>query len=114
MVEHQDLLSAVFGALFDPTRRSMLTALREGEQTVSQLAAPFEMSLAGASKHLQVLERANLITRRKQGRTYFCAVNEAAFRAAQGWLETYAELWNRRLDTLETLLKDEKDEAEHE
>lgn len=108
MVEHRDPLNAVFGALADPTRRSMLDALRHGERTVSQLAEPFEMSLAGASKHLQVLEKARLITRRKEGRTYFCAVNEATLHAAQQWLETWAELWNRRLDTLESLLQQEQ------
>lgn len=109
MVEHQEQLNAIFGALADPTRRHMLEALRSGEQTVTQLAEPFEMSLAGASKHLQVLEKAGLITRRKQGRTYFCAANETALQSARQWLETWAKLWHQRLDTLETLLQQEQE-----
>lgn len=111
MVDYGQHLDAIFQALADPTRRSMLHAMRDGEQTVGQLAAPFDMSLAGASKHVQVLEKANLITRRKVGRTSFCAINEAAFIAAQDWFGTYSKLWNARLDNLETLLDQEKREA---
>lgn len=114
MVEHQEQLNAVFSALADPTRRHMLEALQSGERTVSQLAEPFDMSLAGASKHLQVLEKAGLITRRKQGRTYFCAASEPALRTARQWLESWAQLWHQRLDTLETLLQQEQEPTDND
>ena len=87
----------------------MLLALREGERSVGELAAPFDMSLAGAAKHVGVLERAKLISRRKQGRTYFCAANEAALQSARQWLETWAKLWHQRLDKLESLLQQEQE-----
>lgn len=112
MVEQNEHLNSVFGALSDPTRRSMLFALRGGERSVVQLAEPFEMSLAGAAKHVQVLERAKLIKRRKEGRTYFCSINEEAFKAAQEWFQQYSEFWNSRLDTLTELLEKEKQERE--
>ena len=109
MVEQQLHLDSVFGALSDPTRRSMLLALREGERSVGELAAPFDMSLAGAAKHVGVLERAKLISRRKQGRTYFCSINKEAFDAALDWFEQYSEFWNTNLDTLTALLQKERD-----
>ena len=112
MVEQNIQLDAVFGALSDPTRRQMLFALRDGELSVGQLAEPFEMSLAGAAKHVQVLERSNLIVRRKQGRTYFCSINDEAFVAAQQWFLQYSEFWNTRLDTLTTLLQQEREKSD--
>lgn len=111
MVEQNIQLNTVFGALADPTRRSMLLALRSGELSVGQLAAPFEMSLAGAAKHVQVLERSNLITRRKEGRTYYCSINKEAFTAAQEWFEQYSEFWNTGLDKLTDLLQQEREES---
>ena len=111
MIEH-DQLNAVFGALSDPTRRSMLLALRNGERSVVQLAEPFDMSLAGAAKHVQVLERAKLIKRRKEGRTFYCSIDEEAFVAAQEWFKHYSEFWNTRLDSLRHLLETEKNERE--
>lgn len=101
-------LNTVFGALADSTRRSMLLALRAGELSVGQLAEPFEMSLAGAAKHVQVLERSNLIKRRKEGRTYYCSINKEAFDAAQEWFDQYSEFWNTRLDKLTELLSHEQ------
>lgn len=112
MVEQNIQLDSVFGALSDPTRRSMLVALRSGEQTVSELAAPFAMSLAGAAKHIQVLERSQLIKRRKEGRTFFCSINDEAFIAVQQWLQEYSEFWNTRLDTLTNLLEQEKENSD--
>ena len=108
MVEQNAELNLVFGALADPTRRSMLAMLHAGEQSVGQLAEPFEMSLAGAAKHVQVLERSNLIKRRKEGRTYFCSINQEAFVAAKEWLQKYSEFWNNNLDKLEDLLEQEQ------
>ena len=112
MVEQNIQLNTVFGALADPTRRSMLLSLRTGEQSVGQLAEPFEMSLAGASKHIQVLERSNLIRRRKEGRTYYCSINKEVFEAAQQWFEQYSEFWNSGLDTLTDLLEKERGESD--
>ena len=112
MVEQNVLLNSVFGALADPTRRSMLVALREGERSVVQLAEPFDMSLAGAAKHVQVLERSNLIMRRKQGRTWYCSLNKEAFQAARQWLNQYSEFWNSNLDKLTEILEQEKEESD--
>ena len=111
MVEENVQLNSIFGALADPTRRSMLSALRSGELSVGQLAEPFEMSLAGAAKHVQVLERSRLIKRRKEGRTYYCSINEEAFLAAQQWLQQYSELWNTSLDRLTDLLEKERENS---
>lgn len=102
----------VFGALSDPTRRSMLLALRSGERSVGQLAEPFEMSLAGAAKHVQVLERSNLIRRRKDGRTWYCSINQDAFVAAQEWFDQYSEFWNTSLDKLTHLLEKEREKSD--
>ncbi len=111
MVEKEIPLDTVFGALADPTRRSMLVALRSGELSVGELAEPFEMSLAGASKHVQVLERSRLITRRKEGRTWYCSINQEALFAAQQWLLQYSEFWNGRLDKLTDLLEQEREDS---
>lgn len=100
-------LDAVFHALADPTRRAMLQQLTTGEQRVSALAAPFAMSLAGASKHIRVLERADLVRRAVRGRTHLCRLNPARLADAHRWLQRYEAFWNTRLDTLECLLRDE-------
>ena len=111
MVEQCCHLDAVFGALSDPTRRNMLDALRAGELSVGELAEPFEMSLAGAAKHVQVLERSNLIKRRKQGRTWYCTINEEAFIAAQEWFQQYSKFWSTRLNKLTELLDQEREQS---
>ena len=108
MVDKTEQLNAVFQALADPTRRSMLQALRQGEHSIVELAEPFDMTLAGAAKHVQVLDRAGLITRRKEGRTQYCQLEVTALREAFQWLNRYEQFWNSRLDKLEDLLKDEK------
>ena len=79
---------------------------------MGQLAEPFEMSLAGAAKHVQVLERSHLITRRKQGRTWYCSINKDAFVAAQQWMQQYSEFWNANLDRLTSLLEQEQGESD--
>ena len=104
MVERLD---ATFTALADPTRRAMLGALRKGERSVSDLARPYAMSLAGASKHIGVLERAGLIERRKQGRQILCRLRAEPLREAEGWMRQWAAFWNDRLDALEDLLLEE-------
>ena len=115
MVEHSAVyLDAVFHALADSTRRAMLHRLAEGEQSVSELAAPFAMSLAGASKHLKVLENAGLVRRRIDGRVHYCRLEAARLAEAEAWLRYYERFWTRRLDTLEALLEAEDQAAKRE
>jgi DNA-binding transcriptional ArsR family regulator len=107
MVEHQPALDAVFHALGDPTRRAMLASLAGGEQTVGELAAPFAMSLAAASKHVKTLEGAGLLARRVEGRTHRCRLDPAGLARAQRWLRRYERFWSDGLDALEALLREE-------
>lgn len=99
-------LDAVFHALGDATRRRMLRELTEGARTVSQLAEPFEMSLAAASKHIKALEGAGLIRREVRGRTHVCHLEAGPLASANAWLAVYERFWNSRLDTLEQLLRE--------
>jgi len=108
MVEHVPSLDDVFHALADSTRRSMLRSLAYGERTVSELAQPFAMSLAAASKHVKTLERAGLITRTIKGRTHTCRIEPGPLGVADSWLRRYEQYWTQRLDTLETLLNGEE------
>jgi DNA-binding transcriptional ArsR family regulator len=108
MVEHEiTRLDTVFHALGDPTRRQMLQALAEGERTVSQLADPFAISLAAASKHIKALERAGLIRREVRGRTHLCRLDPGPLASAHEWLGFYQRFWTERLDILERLLREE-------
>jgi DNA-binding transcriptional ArsR family regulator len=100
-------LDDVFHALGDGTRRQMLRMLAEGERTVGELAAPFDMSLAAASKHIRVLESAGLIRREVNWRTHTCRLDAAALAEAHGWLAFYEGFWTTRLDELERLLRAE-------
>lgn len=108
MVDKAPQLDLVFRALADPTRRAMLQQLRSGEHSIVDLARPFDMTLAGAAKHVQVLIRAGLIERRKEGRTHYCRLKHQALRDAFCWLEQYSEFWSQRLDQLEELLKTDR------
>lgn len=99
-------LDAVFHALGDATRRRMLRELSGGARTVSQLAEPFEMSLAAASKHIKSLESAGLIRREVRGRTHVCRLEAGPLANAHDWLGFYEKFWSSRLDTLEQLLRD--------
>lgn len=110
MVEQSAHLDAVFHALADPTRRAMLGHLAERELTIGELATPFSMSFAGASKHVKVLENAGLVTRKIVGRTHLCRLQAARLAEADAWLRRYQRFWTERLDTLEALLRAE-DEA---
>lgn len=106
MVELQERqLSAVFHALGDITRRRMLHLLADREHTVGQLAEPFHMSLAAASKHIKALESAGLIRREVQGRTHLCHLNAGPLAAADEWLSHYEQFWHTRLNRLEELLR---------
>lgn len=108
MVEHDSLaLDTIFNALGDATRRAMLGELAKGERSVGELAAPFAMSLAAASKHIKVLEGAGLIRRDVRGRTHVCSLDPAPLMSADQWLGIYRRFWTGRLDTLEQLLRAE-------
>ena len=100
-------LNTVFHALGDATRRQMLRALADGERTVSQLAEPFEMSLAAASKHIKVLESAGLIRREVRWRSHVCHLEPGPLAGAHEWLEFYQRFWTGRFDVLERLLRDD-------
>jgi DNA-binding transcriptional ArsR family regulator len=100
-------MDSVFHALGDATRRRMLDALAGGERTVGELAEPFAMSLAGASKHIKVLENAGLIRREVRGRTHLCRLEPGPLASAYEWLGFYERFWTSRLDVLERLLREE-------
>ncbi|WHU01809.1 metalloregulator ArsR/SmtB family transcription factor [Sphingomonas sp. NIBR02145] len=102
MVEYR--LDATFHALADPTRRGMLAHLAQGEKSIGDLAQPFAMSFAGASKHLKVLEGAGLVARRKVGRSYMCALKPAPLAEAEQWLKQWEKFWTVRLDALEAII----------
>jgi DNA-binding transcriptional ArsR family regulator len=104
MVEYKNL-DGVFHALSDGTRRAMLRRLAGGERTVSELAEPFAMSLAAASKHVKVLERAGLVKRTVEGRTHRCRIETRPLGKAADWLGFYERFWNDRLDRLEQELR---------
>ena len=106
MVEQR--LDATFHALADPTRRGMLATLALGERSIGELAEPYAMSFAGASKHLKVLEGAGLVARRKVGRTQLCRLEAGPMREADQWLRQWEAFWNVRLDRLEALIQAEK------
>ena len=100
-------LDTVFHALGDATRRRMLRELAGGERTVGQLAEPFAISLAAASKHIKALENAGLIRREVRGRTHLCRLDPGPLASAHEWLSFYERFWTDRLDVLERLLREE-------
>ncbi len=100
-------MDRVFHALGDATRRRMLRELSGGGRTVSQLAEPFAMSLAAASKHIKVLEGAGLIRREVLGRTHLCHLAPGPLASAHEWLSFYERFWSGRLDILERLLRED-------
>jgi DNA-binding transcriptional ArsR family regulator len=101
-----DLLDRTFAALADPTRRSILARLAEGEASVTELAEPFEMSLPAVSKHLKVLEHAGLISRSRRAQWRPCRIEPAPLKGASDWLEEYRRLWEQRLDRLDEYLRE--------
>jgi DNA-binding transcriptional ArsR family regulator len=94
-------LDLLFGALADPTRRGIIERLVVGEATVTELASPFSISLPAISRHLKVLERASLITRRKRGRWRSARLSPASLASAATWLSRYERLWAESLDRLD-------------
>jgi DNA-binding transcriptional ArsR family regulator len=107
MVEFDSQLDIVFRALSDSTRRGMLARLALGEKSVGELAEPFAMSFAGASKHVKVLEEAGLIRREVRGRTHICRLEPGPLASADQWLRHYERFWTGRLDALEQLLRED-------
>jgi DNA-binding transcriptional ArsR family regulator len=102
MVERQSAtLDRVFAAVSDPTRRAILTALSRKPATVTEIAAPFPVSLNAISKHIMVLERAGLIHREVSGREHRCRLRPEPMREASAWLDHYRQFWDVRLDALE-------------
>jgi DNA-binding transcriptional ArsR family regulator len=100
-------LDAVFHALADPTRRTMLRRLADAPLSVGELASPHQMSLAAASKHIKSLERAGLVRRQVQGRTHLCRLEPTPLEGAHDWLGFYERLWSAQFDVLASLLKTE-------
>ena len=101
-------LDLVFGAVADPTRRAILSALRKGPASITALAEPFDISFAGVSKHILVLEHAGLVRREIVGREHHCHLAPEPFEAASGWLEGYRDFWESRLDALEARVLEAK------
>lgn len=99
-----DPLSTTLHAIADPTRRAILSRLRQGQATVTQLAEPFDMTLPAISKHLKVLERAGLITRGKEAQWRPCRLQPRPLKDAADWIGRYRDLWEQSLDRLETYL----------
>ena len=102
-------LDFVFMALANPTRRRILLSLMGGGKSAQNLAEPYEMSLPGVSKHLQVLEKAQLIERQIKGRHHIFSVKIEKMKAASLWVNKFEVFWNEKLENLETFLKKEKE-----
>jgi len=101
-----DRLNVTFAALADPTRRAILARLASGEASVTELAAPFEMSLPAVSKHLKVLERAGLITRGREAQWRPCRLDAGPLREVDDWLEHYRRFWEESFDRLDAYLRE--------
>jgi DNA-binding transcriptional ArsR family regulator len=101
-----DQLSTTFAALADPTRRAILARLIAGECSVTELAAPFQMSLPAVSKHLGVLERAGLIARRPDAQFRHCRLEAAPLKEVAEWTERYRHVWEHRLNRLDAYLQE--------
>jgi len=100
-----DILSVTLSALADPTRRGLLARLATGDATVSELAEPYDISLAAISKHLKVLEEAGLVSRSRNAQWRPCHLEPAPLRTVSDWLEEYRRFWDRNLDSLGAYLK---------
>jgi DNA-binding transcriptional ArsR family regulator len=99
-----DVLDATFAALADPTRRALIARLARGEASVTELAEPFAMTQPAISKHLKVLERAGLVTRRRDAQRRPCRLEAAALREATEWLDAYRQFWAEQYERLDDLL----------
>jgi DNA-binding transcriptional ArsR family regulator len=100
-------LDAIFHALSDSTRRAILRDVAAKEKTVGEVAKPFPMSLAAVSKHLKVLEAAELIARERRGSFQIVRLNAKSLRPAEQWLTFYEKFWSQRIDALQSYLEAE-------
>ena len=100
------MLDETLQALADPTRRAILQRLSQGEARVTEIARPFAISLNSVSKHIQMLERAELVRRRREGREHILSLNPAPLDEAAEWIEGQRKLWKFRLETLDGILKE--------
>ncbi|MGH1351988.1 MAG: ArsR/SmtB family transcription factor [Methyloligellaceae bacterium] len=105
MVKYEsENLDKTFAALADPTRRAIMFQLSRGEQTVTELAEPFDMSMAAVSKHIRILANADLIIQRREGRIRKCSLQSDTLRNASQWMDYYKQFWSGALDSLEQYL----------
>ena len=104
--QDQDQLSSTFAALADPTRRAILARLSKGEATVTELAAPFDLSLPAISKHLKVLQRSGLIEQGRQAQWRPCRLRPAPRREAADWIGQYKRHWQESLERLDAYLRE--------
>ena len=102
----EDELSLTFAALADPTRRAILARLAQGEATVNELAAPFNLSLPGVSKHLKVLQHAGLISQGRRAQWRPCRLEPMRLKDAAAWIDTYRHIWDERFDRLDDYLRE--------
>ncbi len=100
-----DTLDTVFAALADPTRRAILTMLLEDDMAVTDVAEPFDMSLAAISKHLTILTRAGLVAQEKRGRVKWCKLQPYALRGASVWMQGFGQFEPVNLDAFERFLE---------
>ncbi|HPR09098.1 winged helix-turn-helix transcriptional regulator [Candidatus Saccharibacteria bacterium] len=108
MVEHTLQLDLVFNSLADPTRRDILQRVLKTELSISEIAEKYTMSFAAVSKHLQRLERANLIRRRRHGKHYYVQARPDMLQTADEYLEQYRQIWQGRYDKLEQLVHEKE------
>ena len=104
-MDPSERLDATFIALADPTRRAILARLKQGDATVNELAAPFDISQPAVSKHLKILERAGLVTRSNVGTSRPVRIEAGPMREAADWLEKYREFWEKSYQRLDALLE---------
>lgn len=104
MVYYDTNVDRVFAAVADPTRRKILERLRDGERAISDLAAPFDMSLPAVSKHIRVLERAGLVGIHREGRVRLCSLRAQGLQAGRAWIERFRDFWTAELAQVERYL----------
>lgn len=108
---HGARLTSTYAAIADPTRRAILRRLAGGEASISELAAPFEMTLPAISKHLRVLEDAGLLARRKEGRSWHCRLVAGPLQDAKQWLDFYEKFWTSQIDSANSYLRELQQQA---
>ncbi|PZS38920.1 MAG: transcriptional regulator [Pseudonocardiales bacterium] len=114
MTVAQDQLDATFTALADPTRRAIVARLAQGDATVNELAAPFDLTLPGISKHLKVLERCGLISRTRRAQFRPCHLEAGALDSAAAWIKEHRRIWAERFDQLDAHLREIQRPSDHD